>query len=177
MPRVVHAPERLTRPLIRRGPRGSGDFAEASWEQALSAVADGLEAVRHSHGTESMLLLGSSGSCRGALHNTGALPRRFLAALCARSSPASSYCAPQGNFSAQASMHANASLFGTQLAGIDPATIRHSALILLWGANLCDTRFHPRAEASRRSGGGHRPAQVENRRAPGYRVGTPRSRL
>ena len=141
MPRVVYAPERISRPLIRRGARGGGDFEEVSWGRALSAVLEGLDKVRLSHGTESMMLLGSSGSCRGALHNTGTLPPRFFTALCAQSSPPSTYCQPIGNFSSQASMHASASLFGTQLAGIDPATIRHSALILLWGANICDTRF------------------------------------
>jgi anaerobic dimethyl sulfoxide reductase subunit A len=141
MPDVVYAPERIVRPLLRRGERGSGSFEEVSWERALSVVAARLGEIRSRYGTESILALGGSGSCRGALHNTGALHRRFLASYGSLSSPPSTYCSPQGNFSSQASMYANSFLFGTQLAGIDPATIRHSALVVLWGANIADTRF------------------------------------
>jgi anaerobic dimethyl sulfoxide reductase subunit A len=141
MPRVVYAPERITRPLLRTGERGGGSFEEVSWGRALAVVAAGLEGIRERHGSESIVLLGGSGACRGALHNTGAVPRRFFAAWCATSSPPSAICLPQGNFSSQASMHANSFLFGTQEAGIDAATIRHARLVLLWGANLADTRF------------------------------------
>ena len=63
---------------MRSGPRGSGQFREVSWDEALGRVADGLTAVREKHGDGAILALGGSGSCRGALHNTGALTARFL---------------------------------------------------------------------------------------------------
>ena len=68
--RQQQAEDRLTRPLVRSGPRGSGRFREAGWEEAVRLVAEGLARVRERHGDASILALGGSGSCRGALHDT-----------------------------------------------------------------------------------------------------------
>jgi anaerobic dimethyl sulfoxide reductase subunit A len=76
--RQQQAPERLTTPLVRTGPRGSRQFREATWPEAIGHVADGLGAVRENHGDGAILSLGGSGSCRGALHHTGTLTARFL---------------------------------------------------------------------------------------------------
>ena len=73
MRRVVYAPDRLTHPLLAAGPRGSGRFREASWEEALRLVAGRLADIRDRHGPQAVLSLGGSGSCRGAQHNTGLL--------------------------------------------------------------------------------------------------------
>lgn len=35
----VHSPERLLRPLRRRGPKGSGEFVAMSWDDALDEIA------------------------------------------------------------------------------------------------------------------------------------------
>ncbi len=43
---VLYHPERLGRPLILSGPRGSGKFREASWEEALSVLLAGMKKVR-----------------------------------------------------------------------------------------------------------------------------------
>ncbi|SLN56267.1 Polysulfide reductase chain A precursor [Roseovarius litorisediminis] len=42
----VNAPSRLRAPLKRVGPRGSGEFEEISWEEALTIATDWLEPVR-----------------------------------------------------------------------------------------------------------------------------------
>ncbi|MFK7753856.1 MAG: molybdopterin-dependent oxidoreductase, partial [Sedimentitalea sp.] len=45
----VNAPSRLRAPLKRVGPRGSGEFEEISWEEALSIATDTLAPVRAQH--------------------------------------------------------------------------------------------------------------------------------
>ena len=43
-----YAPARLRAPLLRTGPRGSGEFKEISWEEALDIAVGWLGDVRHS---------------------------------------------------------------------------------------------------------------------------------
>jgi len=43
-----HSPARLSKPLRRVGPRGSGEFEEIAWEEALSTAAGWLGAIRAS---------------------------------------------------------------------------------------------------------------------------------
>nr|MBA3446009.1 molybdopterin-dependent oxidoreductase [Pseudaminobacter sp.] len=43
-----YAPARLRAPLKRVGPRGSGEFQEISWEEALGIATGWLDTVRHS---------------------------------------------------------------------------------------------------------------------------------
>ncbi|WP_296416873.1 molybdopterin oxidoreductase family protein [Pseudooctadecabacter sp.] len=45
----VNAPSRLKAPLKRVGPRGSGEFEEISWEEALTIATDWLKPVREKH--------------------------------------------------------------------------------------------------------------------------------
>jgi formate dehydrogenase alpha subunit len=52
----LHAPERLTTPLIRR----EGDFSMATWDEALGAVKEGLNSIKKRYGLQSIAFLGSS---------------------------------------------------------------------------------------------------------------------
>ncbi|MEM7406419.1 MAG: molybdopterin oxidoreductase family protein [Pseudomonadota bacterium] len=45
----VNAPSRLRKPLKRVGPRGSNQFEEVSWEEALDLAVEWLEPVRQKH--------------------------------------------------------------------------------------------------------------------------------
>ncbi|MDV7341495.1 molybdopterin-dependent oxidoreductase [Terasakiella sp. A23] len=49
-------PQRLTRPLKRTGPRGSGQFVEISWDQALDEIAEKLEKMRTHYGSEALAI-------------------------------------------------------------------------------------------------------------------------
>ena len=41
-----YSPARLTKPLRRVGPRGSGEFREIEWDEALGTAAEWLGAIR-----------------------------------------------------------------------------------------------------------------------------------
>ena len=45
-PQLLHGPDRITTPLRRIGPKGSGEFVEITWDEALDLFADRIgEAV------------------------------------------------------------------------------------------------------------------------------------
>ena len=46
--------DRLSKPLVREGERGSERFREVSWDEALDRVADGLKKVAAEHGPSSI---------------------------------------------------------------------------------------------------------------------------
>jgi len=48
--------QRLQSPLIRTGPRGSGKWKKASWEEALDYVGDTLKKIIDEHGARSVVL-------------------------------------------------------------------------------------------------------------------------
>ena len=75
---VRDAPDRLLRPLIRSGPRGTGRFREVGWREALDYTAVKMADIRRESGPEAFLNLGGSGSWRAALHNTSNLANRFF---------------------------------------------------------------------------------------------------
>ena len=50
----IHHPDRLTQPLKRSGPKGSGRFEPISWEAALDEVAQAFIAKASQHGSETV---------------------------------------------------------------------------------------------------------------------------
>src|SRR5947209_1711505 len=50
----IHSPNRLTAPLRRTGPKGSGQFAEISWDEALDRTAEAFLSAEREHGGESV---------------------------------------------------------------------------------------------------------------------------
>ena len=131
---MQYHPDRLTKPLIRTGKRGSGEFREITWDEALDLVAEKLRYHREHNGPESVLFLGGSGSTRGALHNTSRLPKRFLSMY-------GGYTERSLSYSIAACAYTTPYVLGDLDAGLYPATLRHTDLIILWGANIVDNRF------------------------------------
>jgi anaerobic selenocysteine-containing dehydrogenase len=62
---MLYHPRRLTAPLERVGPRGSGEWREISRDEALSLVVERLRAVREAGRPEALALL--SGYCAGTM--------------------------------------------------------------------------------------------------------------
>jgi len=52
----VHSPDRLSEPLIKE----NGEFRQASWNEALDTVADGLKKVKAKHGADAIGILVSA---------------------------------------------------------------------------------------------------------------------
>jgi anaerobic selenocysteine-containing dehydrogenase len=75
----VYSPDRILRPLVRRGAKGEGDFAPVSWDDALALVAERLAEIVRRHGGQSVLPWWSAGT-QGLIQQSS-LDRRFFAKL------------------------------------------------------------------------------------------------
>ena len=53
--RTVHHPGRLTTPLRRIGPKGSGQFTPITWEEALQEIAEQFQHCIDTYGSESIM--------------------------------------------------------------------------------------------------------------------------
>lgn len=130
---VHHSPHRILKPLIRSGPRGSGSFREASWDEALSLIAERLAEI-NARGARTLCI--SSAGATGAVHNTEVLSRRFFNSV-------GGGVFVSGNYSNNAAHYALSRMFGDSLgeSGFDADTIAWSNLIVLWGANPLEARL------------------------------------
>ena len=139
----VYSPERILTPLIRTGSKGSAQFRQASWDEALSLVAQRVGDAVDEFGGETVLPWGDAGT-QGALMRSS-LDRRFFARLGA-SIQSDSLCG-------DAAKIATASALGSALTN-DPLDVRHAKLILLWGTNTKLTNRHlwPFIEEARSNG-------------------------
>ena len=62
---VLYSPERLEHPRIQTGARGSGDWKEISWDEALELAADKLTELREAGKSHSVALM--HGELRGQM--------------------------------------------------------------------------------------------------------------
>ena len=56
LPKWFHSKERLRKPLILEGKKGSGEFREASWKEALNLIAENINEAIREHGSYSVLV-------------------------------------------------------------------------------------------------------------------------
>jgi menaquinone reductase, molybdopterin-binding-like subunit len=73
---VLYHPDRITHPIKRTGPRGSNEFQEITWDDALKELASHLSALQSSNATKSLAFLARS--LHGQRHE---LIERFLKAF------------------------------------------------------------------------------------------------
>jgi anaerobic selenocysteine-containing dehydrogenase len=128
------SPDRLLYPMRRAGPKGSGQFARISWDDALDEMAERLQTVVDRHGGEAIWPYQGTGTLGYLQGIQGRAGSRLWNAL-------------------GASMHdmticSIAGLVGHDYAtgttrGIDPEALGEARLIILWGTNTLTTGHHP----------------------------------
>ncbi len=140
--RTYH-PDRLTVPLKRTGPKGSGQFAPVSWETALREIGERLLAVKAEFGGEAILPYSYAGTM-GMLQGSST-DRRFFHLLGA-SKLARTICAEAGRVGMAMTVGAN--------VGTDPEGVPQADLVILWGTNTLTANPHlwPLITEARRAG-------------------------
>lgn len=139
----AYSPDRVLTPLIIDGPKGSGRYRRASWDEALALVAERLHDIVETSGGEAIVPWGDAGT-QGALM-MDSLSQRFFARLGA-SRQVDSLCGATAGVG-------TASSLGTPLAS-DPLDVQFSKYVVLWGTNTRLTNRHlwPFVEKARANG-------------------------
>lgn len=139
----VYSPERILYPLARTGPKGSGEFRQITWEEALGLVAERVHSVINDFGGEAVMPWGSAGT--QGLIQMNSLDRRFFTKI-GSSRQVDSLCGATAKVGASLTL-------GSPLSS-DPMDIEFSQLILLWGTNtrLANRHLWPFIEKARSRG-------------------------
>lgn len=116
---------RLTRPLKRRGAKGSGNFVPVSWDEALADIAARLNAIRAEHGGRAIYQTHYTGTCSLI---AGVFPLRFFNRIGATEIDPDTVCNKAGHAALQL-------MYGESTRGFDPRTIDGAKCLLIWGAN------------------------------------------
>ena len=133
----VHHPDRVTRPLRRKGGKGSTEFAPISWDDALDITAEALLRAEARHGAEAVWPYYYAGTMglvmRDGIHRLRHAKKYsgFHSTICVN--PAySGFAAGVG-----------------KIAGPDPREMAKSDLVVIWGTNAVNTQVNVMTHATR----------------------------
>ena len=128
--RTVHSPLRLTTPLLRTGPKGSGQFRPISWKEAIQQISDRWKKIIAEYGGEAILPYSYAGTMGLIQRNSG---HPFFYRLGA-SRLDRTICAPAKEAGWKAVMGAP--------SAPHPDEVAESDLVILWGINAVATNIH-----------------------------------
>ena len=128
----VHGAQRLLHPLRRTGPKGSGEFARISWEEALGEIYERVRAVIGRWGPQAVMPLNYAGP-HGFLAGDS-MSLRFFHRLGATQLYRRALC---GGVRSEAW----AGTYGA-VPGCPPEFAEHARLNILWGNNATATNLH-----------------------------------
>ena len=128
---LVYSPKRLTTPLRRTGPKGSGSFAPIPWDEALGEIVARWKATIAEHGP--MGILGYAYSAHQGLMNRG-LANGLFHALGTSRLWGGTVC----DSCAEAAWD---SVVGP-IGGADPESAAEADLLICWGSDLHATAVH-----------------------------------
>ena len=133
----IHHPERLIYPLRRTGPKGSGQFARISWDEALDEIGHRFNQAEREFGAESIWPYYYAGTMglvmRDGLNRLTHVKKysRFYQTICAN--------VARIGFA-----------IGTgKIAGVDPREMALSDLVVIWGTNPVNTQVNVMTHAAR----------------------------
>ncbi|MDD4599992.1 putative dimethyl sulfoxide reductase chain YnfE [bioreactor metagenome] len=128
--KTIHSPRRILTPLIRRGPKGSGDFYPVSWNDAIKLITQKWQDIIAKCGAEAIVPCSYAGTMGLAQRNCG---QAFFYRLGA-SQLDRTICSPAKGYGWKAVMGST--------PGPNPNEIQRSDLIILWGINALATNIH-----------------------------------
>src|SRR6201991_1391761 len=133
----IHHPERLLYPLRRTGPKGSGQYARISWDEALDEIAARFDQCEREFGAESVWPYYYAGTMgivmRDGINRLANTKKysRFYSTICANIA--------RVGFA-----------IGTgKIAGVDPREMGVSDLVVIWGTNPVNTQVNVMTHAMR----------------------------
>ncbi len=126
----IHHPDRVTQPLLRTGPKGSGQFRQISWNEALDRVAEAFIATARRHGTQAVWPYYYAGTM-GLVQRDGINRLRHVMRY---SGQAKTICTSI----CEAGWMAGVGRF----IGPDPREMARSDLIVMWGGNPVATQVN-----------------------------------
>jgi anaerobic selenocysteine-containing dehydrogenase len=133
----VHHPDRLTRPLRRKGGKGSPEFVPISWDDALDITAEALLRAEARHGSEAVWPYYYAGTM-GLVMRDGIQRLRH----------AKKYSGFHSTICVNPAFSGFAAGVG-KIAGPDPREMAKSDLVVIWGTNAVNTQVNVMTHATR----------------------------
>ena len=127
----VYSPDRLLHPQVRVGEKGSGEFRQASWPEAVGLIAGRMTAA----------LAGRGGDAIAAYTYNSSAARVERASMTEALFAAIGATVVDHTICAHTMGESWVSVFGT-MRSADPADVVHSRLVIVWGANPTVSNTH-----------------------------------
>ena len=132
-----HHPDRLMRPLLRTGPKGSKQFKEIGWDEALDRAAEGLLAAERLAGSEAVWPYYYAGTM-GLVMRDGINRLRHAKRYSGQHSTVCTTLAFTGFIAGTGA-----------LRGADPREMAESDLVVIWGTNPVNTQINVMTHATK----------------------------
>lgn len=127
---TVHSPDRLRKPLLRVGPKGSQDFQEIPWDEAVARIVERWKAIIDKYGAEAILPASYAGTLGMLQRNAGhAFFHRLGASRLDRT-----LCSSAKDHGWKAVMGAT--------CPPQPDEVSKSDFIILWGSHTLASNIH-----------------------------------
>ncbi len=133
----LHHPDRLLRPLARSGPKGSGQFREIGWDEALDRVAEAFATTAAQHGASAVWPYYYAGTM-GLVQRDGINRLRHVMGY-----------ARQKNTICVALAESGWLAGAGRITGPDPREMARADLIVMWGGNPVATQVNVMTHVTR----------------------------